>query len=151
MRPWLRRVLLTTAALVVALQLVPYERGVRWERVHALQPAPVEPPWDSPGTRALAVRACFDCHSNDPAWPWYTRLAPLSWRVQREMVAARRALNFSEWNDPQPRAAQAAVMVATGAMPPRRYLLLHPDARLTAAEQAALARGLQATVGSAIR
>ena len=60
----------------VALQLVPYGRAHDSPRVGR------EPPWDSPGPRELAVRACFDCHGNESAWPRYSGIAPTSWLVQ---------------------------------------------------------------------
>jgi len=61
-------------------------------------PVSAEPNWDSPQTRALAKRACFDCHSNETAWPIYGRIAPISWLVTFDALAGRSALNFSEWN-----------------------------------------------------
>ena len=59
-------------ALLLLIQLVPYGRN------HANPPVRQEPAWDSPQTRELAVRACYDCHSNQTAWPWYTNVAPIS-------------------------------------------------------------------------
>lgn len=59
-----------------------------------------EPAWDSPRTRALVKRACFNCHSNETVWPWYSRIAPISWLAQRDVNKGRGSLNFSEWNDP---------------------------------------------------
>jgi hypothetical protein len=53
---------------LLAIQLVPYGRD------HTNPPVRREPAWDSPTTRALAVRACFDCHSNETHWPWYTHV-----------------------------------------------------------------------------
>ncbi|HEY5270864.1 MAG TPA: heme-binding domain-containing protein, partial [Anaerolineales bacterium] len=61
-------------------------------------PVTSEPLWDSPQTRALAKRACFDCHSNETVWPWYSYVAPVSWLVYNDTMQGRRRLNFSEWN-----------------------------------------------------
>jgi hypothetical protein len=55
-----------------------------------------EPTWDNSQTRALAKRACFDCHSNETVWPAYARVAPVSWLVTLDTVRGRRHLNFSE-------------------------------------------------------
>ena len=65
--------------------------------------APVrrEPNWDSPRTRELAVRACFDCHSNQAQYPWYSHVAPMSWLVHHDIHEARLKMNFSEWDLPQ--------------------------------------------------
>jgi hypothetical protein len=136
---WLGLALLL-AFLVV--QLVPYGRG------HANPPARVEPRWDSPGTRALAVRACYDCHSNETVWPWYSHVAPMSWLAQRDVDEGRRKLNFSEWDRAQKEAHESAKTVRKGEMPPLFYLPTHPDARLTAAETQPLIAGLEATLGT---
>jgi Haem-binding domain len=76
-----------------------------------------EPAWDSPKTRALAVTACFDCHSNETAWPWYTNVAPMSWLTQRDVDEGRDALNFSEWDRPQD-AEDVSEVIREGEMPP---------------------------------
>lgn len=125
---------------LAAIQLVPYGHD------RANPPVAAEPSWDSPETRALARRACFDCHSNETAWPAYSRVAPVSWLVQRDVVEGRAVLNFSEWRRPQEGAAEAAEEVLEGEMPLRLYQLLHASARLSAGERERLARGLQRTL-----
>jgi hypothetical protein len=60
-------------------------------------PVQSEPAWDSPQTRALAKRACFDCHSNETTWPLYSRVAPVSYIVTNHVVEGREKFNFSEW------------------------------------------------------
>lgn len=130
------------AALVVigiflAIQLVPYGRA------HTNPPARREPRWDSQQTRQLARRACFDCHSNETVWPWYSSIAPMSWLVQRDVDEGRRKLNYSEWDRPQKEASESAKSVRKGEMPPWYY----PWARLSPAERETLVRGLAATFG----
>jgi hypothetical protein len=66
--------------------------------------------------------------------------------VQRDVDEGREELNYSEWNRPQ-EGEESAETVREGSMPPRSYLLTHPDARLTDAELTALANGLAATFG----
>lgn len=126
---------------LLLIQLVPYGRD------HDNPAAVAEPSWDSSQTRELTVRACFDCHSNETVWPWYSYIAPVSWLVQRDVDEGREELNFSEWNRPQEEAEESAETVREGSMPPRTYLLTHPEARLTDTELAALADGLAATLG----
>src|ERR1700674_2739250 len=63
-------------------------------------PVVSEPNWDSPQTRALAQRACFDCHSNETIWPWYSRVAPVSWLLASDVIQGRSRLNFSTWGQP---------------------------------------------------
>jgi hypothetical protein len=128
-------------ALVVALQLVPYGR----DRTNP--PVVAEPQWDSPRTRQLAQRACFDCHSHLTVWPFYARIAPSSWLVYRDVQHGRAYLNFSDWKGWEPW-EKIAEEVTVGDMPPRQYLLLHPEARLTKAEQEELISGIRRTVES---
>jgi hypothetical protein len=108
-----------------------------------------EPPWDSPQTRALAVRACFDCHSNEAVWPWYSNVALASWLIQRDVDDGRRRLSWSEWGVSTPRFEResGAEAMLRSSMPPWFYLPLHPAARLTAAEKQELVAGLQKTFG----
>jgi Haem-binding domain len=134
---------LAVAALLAAIQLVPYGRA------HENPPVVQEPRWDQPETRTLAVRACFDCHSNETRWPWYSSVAPMSWLVQRDVDEGREALNFSEWQRTYKEAGESADEVNEGEMPLQTYVLLHPEARLSLAERKALAQGLTATLGSA--
>lgn len=122
------------------IQLVPYGRN------HSDPPVVQEPRWDSPQTRELVRRACFDCHSNETVWPWYSNIAPVSWLVQRDVDEGRRKLNFSEWNRPQGEPGEVVEVVRKGEMPPLFYLLTHPNARLSPAEKEALIRGLENTL-----
>lgn len=128
------------AMAMIAIQFVPYGRD------HANPPITIEPPWDTPRTRALAVRACFDCHSNETNWPWYSHVAPVSWLVQRDVAEGRRALNYSEW-DRHYREAHDSEIIRAGEMPPWFYALPLTRARLTPAERTLLVSGLEATFG----
>ena len=127
--------------LFVVIQAVPYGRD------HSNPPVRQEPTWDNPETRALAVDACFDCHSNQTHWPWYSNVAPVSWLAQRDVDAGRKALNFSEWGREQEGADEAAEKVADKEMPPSYYGWLHPKARLSSDERQALIQGLEAMFG----
>ena len=140
MRTWITRGVLVLAALAVAIQFVPYGRD------HSNPPVTEEPVWDSAETRELAVRACFDCHSNETEWPWYSNIAPISWLTQHDVDEGREHLNYSEWNRSQ-EGEESAETVREGSMPPWVFTLTHPDARLTDAEIAVLEAGLIATFG----
>jgi hypothetical protein len=125
---------------LLLIQLVPYGRD------HTNPAVVAEPPWDSPATRATAVIACFDCHSNQTVWPWYSNIAPMSWLVQRDVDEGRKHMNFSTWTAGQ--GFEAAAMVSSDQMPPFQYLLAHPEARLSEADKAAFIKGLTATFGA---
>jgi len=118
----------------VAIQLVPVSRTN----------PPVQGEFRG-STEVVSVlrRACYDCHSNETVWPWYSRVAPLSWVIARDVNVGRAELNFSTWNqlsiDKQAKAMKESWKeVAEGEMPTWYYVLLHPEARLSANDQSVL-------------
>lgn len=123
-------------AVVVVLQFLPTGLPRR-------NPGITAEPIMRPEARAIAERACFDCHSNRTSWPWYSEVAPMRWLVAGDVGAARGALNFSEFDRPQRSASGAAEVVRANRMPPARYVALHPRASLSPAERETLARGLE--------
>ena len=137
----LKKILIWVAVAFVGLallmQLIPYGRD------HNNPPVLSEPNWDSPATHELAKRACFDCHSNEPTWPWYSNIAPVSWLVYHDVIEARDRMNFSEWDRPHPGIDQVIEEIEEGGMPLPQYLLMHPNARLSAQEREALIEGLR--------
>jgi len=106
-------------------------------------PVTAEPKWDSEQTRALAKRACFDCHSNETVWPWYSNVAPASWLIIFDTQRGRNALNFSQWTSRQSRKAREVdETIRKNEMPPPIYLTTRPEARLTDSEKQLLMDGL---------
>jgi hypothetical protein len=97
-------------------------------------------------TRALTVRACYDCYSNQTVWPWCARIAPTSWLIRNDVDEGRGKLNFSEWDRSQRETYRAGRQVQQGNMPPWYYTLMHPPATLSPPERQALVRGLDATL-----
>lgn len=98
----------------------------------------VSPPVDS-----ILRRACYDCHSLETRWPVYSRIAPVSWLVQADILSGRSDLNFSDWSieperEPTPRQRLGGICndVRRGIMPPRSYRMMHPSARLSAEDVA---------------
>ena len=141
MRRFLLRSVTGILVLLLAVQLVPFGRD------HDNRPVVAEPAWDSTATRELARRACFDCHSNETIWPWYSNVAPLSWLIQRDVDEGRDELNWSKWG-PESEGDESAETVVEGSMPQDTYSLLHPGARLSDQELQSLVAGLTATFGS---
>jgi len=138
--------LLGAGALVLAtIQFVPYGRE------HTNPPVTATPAWDTPRTEELVRGACYDCHSNETEWPWYAHVAPASWLLQRDVDEGREKMNFSEWGFSPEEAAFVAVaveeVVRDGEMPPSRYRLVHPGARLSAADKEELIAGVKASLG----
>lgn len=128
----------------ILIQFVPFGHD------HTNPPESREPAWNSPETRELIRRACFDCHSNQTVWPWYSNIAPSSWLVQRDVNGGRRHLNFSEWDRPQRHVKDIAEQVNSGGMPPWFYLPMHSTAKLSEAEKKALIDGAEKSVASQI-
>jgi hypothetical protein len=136
----LKKALIVIAVLFVAAQLVRPERG--------------NPPVDTaktlhatgrvtPDVAAILDRACRDCHSNETRWPWYSQVAPVSWLVARDVRVGRKELSFSTWGDyPVPKRLdkldEMCKMVREGEMPQFPYPLMHPEARLSDADNETL-------------
>jgi hypothetical protein len=96
-----------------------------------------------PEVKAILKASCYDCHSNETAWPWYSRVAPVSWLVYRDTMAGREHLNFSEWGQyPAPQQARilagALRRIKRGSMPPWFYTIKHTDGKITAQKLAVL-------------
>jgi hypothetical protein len=127
------------AAIGLVAQLVPYGRE------HPNPPVVSEPVWQD-RTLELAKGACFDCHSNETNWPWYSNIAPTSWLLAGDVSEGREALNFSEWQS-NDQAIAAAESMEDGSMPPFQYGLMHSDARLSAEESAELIAGFRGMAG----
>ncbi len=130
-------VVIAAVALFVIASLLPLNR--------TNPPVAREVNWDSPQTRALAQRACFDCHSNETVWPPYAYVAPVNLLLWRHVTEGRENLNFSQWDQRQSRFDEIGERVRSGDMPPWDYLLMHGDAKLTDAEKQQLLSGLEAT------
>ncbi len=99
----------------------------------------------SPEVRSILRRSCYDCHSNQTVWPWYSHVVPAKWLVRNHVLEGRTHLNFSTWNQyDSARAArkleEVTEEVEEGAMPLKGYLLLHGEAELTGADAALLTR-----------
>ena len=117
-------------AVALGIQLVPVDRSN----------PPVQRTIDAPeDVERVLRRSCYDCHSNETDWPWYSRVAPASWLVADDVHEAREDMNFSEWPDDPDDATdlieEIGEQVESGAMPLDSYLWLHPEARLSDEER----------------
>jgi hypothetical protein len=111
-RKWLPIGLGSVAVAIIGIRLVPYGHG------HQNPPVRVEPAWGSLRTRALAVRACYDCHSNETVWRWHSNVAPISSVIRSHVEEGRSEISFSEWDRPQEEPGESAESVLEGEMPP---------------------------------
>jgi len=136
--------------LFLAIQLIPVQR--------TNPPVVTQVKWDSPTTQALFERACADCHSNQTVWPWYSKIAPVSWLVAHDISEGRQRWNISDLAGSQNTSrfgsegeggtSDIGEVIQSGQMPMAIYLMMHPTANLTPAEKQALITGLQTTLSA---
>ncbi len=84
---------------------------------------------------SILKRACYDCHSNETIWPSYSYIAPISWSVLAHVNDGRKALNFSEYKNMDPKIRQKRLKrsiktVGNAMMPLPSYLRFHDEAVL---------------------
>ena len=129
--------LVTIATLLVAFIAIQFVPAQRTNRLGTGDPpAPRDVQW-------TLRRACYDCHSTETRWPIWAYVAPISWQVIGDVEKARSRVNFSDWASYSPEVQSAlkatiAYSTSTHRMPTWYYLTLHPDAKLSPADLAAL-------------
>jgi Haem-binding domain len=82
------------------------------------------------------THACINCHSEKTRWPWYSYVAPVSWLVEKDVKRARERLNLSRWNsldaaEQRSLLTAIATVIENREMPLHRYVMFHPDVRLS--------------------
>ena len=127
---------LAVAIVLALIQLIPADRTNPPVRIDVDAPDEV---------KGILRRACYDCHSHETRWPWYSRVAPVSWWIADHVEHGRGDLNFSAWPALDFYAQELAFkdieeQITKGEMPLRNYTILHPEARLTDDERETLLR-----------
>ena len=160
-----RRIIMAVIAVLAVIQFIP--------AVHSNPPVVDPIVFTDPNAESIARTACYDCHSNETVWPWYSYVAPFSWYTINHVNEGRAALNFSdiagtlagargeradivyaeeegEGNEGGEGVSSGAEIteevsetITEGEMPPAYYTLIHRDAVLTAAQKATLITGIQ--------
>jgi len=126
----LKKILIALAIIVVGIQFIPVDRSN----------PPVTGKIDAPSNVLSILKAsCFDCHSNETEWPWYSYVAPVSFLVSADVEDGRKRVNFSEWdkyNDEKRAKKLDAIIeeVDEGEMPLSKYTLMHPNAKMDQAK-----------------
>jgi hypothetical protein len=131
MKRWLTRAAVILVLALIAIQFVPIERTN--PPVESDVPAPAE-------LKSVLGRSCYDCHSNETRWPWYARVAPVSFLIANDVKEGRRQINFSVWNQyTENRRArkfkEIVEQVEGNKMPQWYYVFVHPDAKLSAGDK----------------
>ena len=131
MKKFFKRAGLSLTVTLITIQFIPVDKSNPPERGAAAAPAEAQ---------TLLRRACFDCHSNETVWPWYSQFAPASLLIAKDVRKGRKEVNFSAWDNYDDRRKarklkEIAKQVENGGMPLFYYLPLHPGAKLSPAER----------------
>lgn len=133
-----RNILIGIIALFLLMQLFRIDKSIK----------PVDPrkdfiaitqPNDGEVSYLLKM-ACYDCHSSQPSYPWYTNIAPVSWWIRHHIDEGQHELNFSEWGSytdkrKDHKLEECIELVEEGEMPMASYTWMHEEAKLTDAQK----------------
>jgi hypothetical protein len=122
----LKKILIALTVIVIGIQFIPVNRTN----------PPVTQEIDAPSNiLSILKTSCYNCHSNETSWPWYSYVAPVSFLVSTDVENARKRVNFSEWDkyDERKKAKKIDAMIEdieAGDMPLPTYTIVHPEAKL---------------------
>ena len=105
-----------------------------------------EPAWSGLEARTLVKEHCFQCHSNETEWPWYSNIAPASWLIQMDVNEGRSQFNFSDWNNNPGELDEMIEEIQDGGMPPVQYWMFHPNSRLNDQQKQELINALESSI-----
>ena len=114
--------------IIIGIQFIPVERTN----------PPVTSDIDAPSEiKAIFKKACYDCHSNETNWTWYTKVAPSSFLAVKDVNDGRKHLNFSEWDFNKESKYKEEIWdeIREEQMPPWQYKIFHSEAKLTQEEK----------------
>ena len=120
-------IVIAVVAVLIGIQLIPVDRSNPPVRGEIQAPSMVS---------EVLRKSCYDCHSNETEWPWYSHVAPVSWMVAHHVGEGREELNFSTWSqlsekDQAKMIHEISEETSDGEMPIRSYLIFHPEAKLS--------------------
>jgi hypothetical protein len=138
-------------AAMIAVMLVTALAVAQLKPARLTNPSPKGDLSAPPEIDAMLRRACYDCHSDQTRWPWYSRVTPFSWMIAHHVELAREEVNFSEWGAYYPGTRKRKLewierALDEGVMPPWSYRLMHPDARLSDEDRARIVRWIEAVL-----
>lgn len=132
--------LISTASIFVVAQFIrPETANPPSDPKHSILSDTTVPP----GILATFQRSCFDCHSNETKWPWYSYITPVNFLIAKDVSEGRRHLNFSDWGMLKMGRKLSLLeeiydQTSHKEMPLPRYLPLHPNAKLSEADAKAI-------------
>lgn len=140
MKKVLRVILIILTGAFLVIQFIPSgmpdNQPVKGKGLFELVDVPIE-------TEALLRASCYDCHSQEAKFPWYSHVAPVSWLVARDINVGRENLDFSHWGNLSKRERLGALgeiseEVENGSMPMPIYITMHPEADLSDEQREAI-------------
>lgn len=138
MKKHLGKIIIGVVVLFIAIQFVPANT--------TNPPVTHQVKWANAETEQTFKGACGDCHSNETLWPWYAKVAPLSWWIAHHVDEGREHFNISvpDMGD----ADEAYEAAHDGWMPLPSYTWMHPKSRLTEEQRVVFSDGLKLTFNS---
>jgi hypothetical protein len=109
--------------------------GIQFVEVERANP-PVTADINAPTeVKNIFKNSCYDCHSNETKWPWYSKIAPISWLTVNDVMDGRKHLNFSEWEklysaNRNKLKKEILEQINKDEMPTDIYTIMHPGAKL---------------------
>ncbi|MEO8357123.1 MAG: heme-binding domain-containing protein [Chloroflexota bacterium] len=126
--------------LFLLIQLIPFGHN------RTNPPVMSEPQWSSSQARMLVKAHCFQCHSNETDWTWYSNIAPGSWLIAMDVIEGRHEFNFSDWNNNPGKLDEMIEKIQEGEMPPIQYWIFHPSSRMDDQQKQQLINALKSSI-----
>ena len=135
-----KRILIVLLVIFVIIQFIRPAKNVHAgaQPNHVMKNFPA-----SPEVRSIMEKACFDCHSNNTTYPWYSYIQPFAWWLNDHIEEGKKEVNYDEFLSYTPKKQhkkfeETAELVKEGEMPLKSYTWIHRDAKLTDAERQAI-------------
>ncbi len=133
----LKKVLIAILILGVGMQFIPVPKNQSDELTETDFFQSVDAPFV---IRNMVTASCYDCHSNNTDYPWYGRVRPLAWFLQKHIDEGKEELNFSTFQEYSDRMKREKIrftisQIRDGKMPLKEYLWMHPEADLNEEEK----------------
>ena len=136
----IKKILLGLLIVVIAIQFIQPARNKNGQEIAT----DISKIYSLPqSVQATLKTACYDCHSNNTNYPWYTNIQPVGWMMARHIKEGKEELNLSEFGSYSERRQLSKLRsiensIKDGSMPISSYTIIHKNARLTKEEKAQL-------------
>ena len=140
MKKWLKLSLWVVFIVLVGIQFIPVQRN----EIEPVTIADFIVLYEPPIAIGNVIRSsCYDCHSNQTKYPWYSNVQPIGWLLQNHISEGKSELNLSEFGNLSNRMKRMKInsiisQIADDKMPLPSYVLMHSDAKLDSLKKAQL-------------